>query len=87
MRSGISDLDGFDRNIHVWPNPARDILFLQFNDSSFGPTHIAVYDVLGNIVKKEEFDGKIDVTDLSNGVYIVRVSGSKESLHKVVINR
>ncbi|MEH6536450.1 MAG: FG-GAP-like repeat-containing protein [Psychroserpens sp.] len=61
---------------HLFPNPVKDILFLQSNESL---QSVTVFDVLGKKVKS--FKPKLnsynfDVSSLTNGVYFVNILSS-----------
>jgi hypothetical protein len=71
--------------VQLVPNPAQD----QFQISISGlnkniPTHLTVYDMLGNIVMNDVFSGKEQITQnyaltaLSKGVYIVEIRNEQQ---------
>ncbi|MBX7094118.1 MAG: T9SS type A sorting domain-containing protein [Flavobacteriales bacterium] len=66
----------FNSSISIYPNPAEDLFMI-----SFASVHqskiITVYDAIGNKVYSESVNGNvstIDVSQWSNGVYVINVS-------------
>jgi hypothetical protein len=74
---GPSNIKNIDNSIvnNVFPNPASD--FVNFNFSEIGKTRIDILDITGHLVKQIEADNeklqKINISDLSNGLYIYKV--------------
>ena len=60
----------------VYPNPAKNQITIKINSPLFESTPLTIRDIYGNIaITKAEFKGGIiDVSQLSNGVYLVEVS-------------
>lgn len=59
-------------NIGIWPNPASNTLHL---DDAEGKI-VRVYDNTGRIVLQERYQGCLDVSTLSTGIYVVSVEGN-----------
>lgn len=55
----------------LWPNPTTDILYL---DVTVGAT-VSVFDMTGRIVKQQRYEGKVDVRDLTPGIYTIKAEG------------
>lgn len=55
-------------SVAIWPNPATDVLYL---DVINGET-ISVFDMTGRMVMQQRYEGKVDVSDLSSGIYTVK---------------
>jgi hypothetical protein len=72
--------------LSVFPNPASDYITI---NSFFKDSDVLIYDILGNLVKKQtSYQGqKITVSNLKAGQYIVRISknGINHS-QKIIIN-
>ena len=60
-------------NISIYPNPTNNYLFIKGN---INPISISIYNLLGAEVISKSNTDKIDVSELSNGVYIIRISDS-----------
>lgn len=57
--------------VALWPNPALNFLCLEVAEG----TSVSVFDVMGRMVKQERYEGKIDVRDLTPGIYAIKVNG------------
>ncbi len=64
----------------VYPSPAKD--FLQFKtDNSSLPKSINIYDLTGKLVLNKPFTPILNIAELKQGVYLVRVVYKEEELH------
>jgi hypothetical protein len=76
---------GFVSNsVRIYPNPASDIITLNFDRISNENVTLKIYNAIGSIVKKEMFvqnQQKIIIGDLCYGIYIVEIK-SKELIEK-----
>jgi PKD repeat protein len=90
---GIGENGGL--NFSVYPNPTTGKLTLTLNTSGTKMLNLTVYNVLGNIVFREndvtatnKMTRVIDLSTLPNGIYHLKVEGdSKSVVKKVVIDR
>lgn len=58
-------------NISFYPNPCRDVIFINSNDKL---SRISIYSLHGQLIKVIEYpENKIDVTDISSGTYILKL--------------
>jgi hypothetical protein len=88
---GIENLE--NHNIKFYPNPAKDIIFVEnFNTNSLINT-IRIIDVAGNTVlsfagNKDKKQG-LDVSKLNNGLYTLQVSADNQETYqsRFVINK
>lgn len=65
---------------NVYPNPVKDVLYLEGVNKN---SDIEIYSTLGNLVATEQCnseDTEINVSDLENGIYILRVTETDESI-------
>lgn len=69
-----------DNLLNVYPNPAKDIVYLDLNGSAI----VTVYDLTGSKVLETRTQGTLDVSTLSNGIYFMQV-GTK--MNKIIINK
>lgn len=61
-----------DNNIKIYPNPVKDNLYIENVENS----NIYIYNTLGKLVKKVQDISEtteINVSDLSNGIYVVKI--------------
>ncbi len=74
-----------EKNIRVYPNPANDFLFLEFN-GSLNVTSIELLDMKGRLVRRyNQSLSKLDVTGIKAGVYIFRMHSFTGVFTKLVI--
>lgn len=60
------------------PNPVNDVLYLDVEDG----TPITVFDMTGRMVKRESYQGQLNVSHLAPGIYIIKVDGFSVSFLK-----
>jgi len=83
--SELSDKDNLD--ILIYPNPAKDKVFVKSNDNI---ENINIYDASGRLCFKssncnQQF--KIDVSVFSKGIYAIQIINSKKSIiSKLIID-
>jgi len=76
-----------------WPNPARGVLALRFSLPAQGPAWLGLYDVSGrvvrtfvnNVMEAGDYDLRQDVSDVSPGVYFVRLVTPGATMHERLI--
>ena len=66
---GINDVDG--ANINIFPNPATNVINVE---SSNEVSNIVVYNTVGQRVISIDNANRIDVSNLSNGTYAMRIT-------------
>ena len=66
-----------EETIHVYPNPATDILKIVFDDTNQHSLHIKILNSIGQLVFSRDGNSKnqfeINVSDWANGVYFIDV--------------
>ncbi len=86
----------FENGLKIYPNPVRDQTRIEFKLANRADVRIQIYNLNGRLVRDEQYsnqtEGKnsvnLDLTDLSNGTYVIRaisedrVSSSKLILYK-----
>jgi Secretion system C-terminal sorting domain len=76
-------------NFVIYPNPSSDIFNIKIGD--IHPQLIEVTDILGKIIISEkDFDNsgneiKIDMTNITNGVYFIKIATDNKSVVKKII--
>ena len=69
---GIDEISG--ANINIYPNPVKDVLTI--TNYELGITDVKIYDMLGReVLESRLLDGKVDVSQLSSGTYVLRLGG------------
>ena len=74
VSTGIEDFAA--QSITIYPNPVQDVLYIEAEETV---TAVNVYNLLGSIVAQSRGDVReINLSNLSAGVYMVRVEKGKE---------
>ena len=70
----------------MYPNPVKDILSIK--SKAIVISKVAIYSVLGKKIKevKSNFEA-IGISNISNGLYIIRIFSDKGSITKRIIKR
>ena len=78
-------------SISVYPNPGNGKYYVKLPDGmNFSELSLEVYNLLGELViskKPQNSLTQIDLSQQPNGIYIVRVNGSKQSLNQRIIKQ
>jgi len=80
------------REVKLYPNPASEAIYIEFNNAYDGMINIEITDISGAVVLSNEFSvhsgiAKINLVNLSKGVYFLRYNkGNLIGYHKIVIN-
>lgn len=70
--------------ISVYPNPAKDKLFILGLPK---PSKVSIYNVLGKLVFSKTTSNEVDLRGLQSGVYIVKIMNQqKETTRKFIKN-
>jgi len=74
----------FELDVTIFPNPTDNYLFIEGN---VNPVSITIYNLLGAEVIAKSNTDKIDVSELSKGVYIINISdGVSQTNRKFIKN-
>ncbi len=74
----------FELEVTVYPNPTDNYLFIEGN---VNPISISIYNLLGDKVIAKSNTDKIDVSELSNGVSIIRISDGVSQTNRKFIKK
>ena len=77
-----------EQNISIYPNPATDILKINLgnNVQESDVQNISIYDFKGNlIIKTLKFNPSLDIKNLSNGIYFVKIQFSNSVVTKKLL--
>jgi len=74
-------------NINVFPNPAKDILYIKFNKSTNKNTSIELFDIKGKLLLKQNLNKEqsINIGRIAKGFYVLRLTNDKETFIKKII--
>ena len=74
--------NAFELDVSIYPNPTDNYLFIEGN---VNPISITIYNLLGAKVIAKSNTDKIDVSELSKGVYIINISDGVSQTNKKFI--
>jgi hypothetical protein len=87
----LSSNDFKENSISFWPNPVNDILNITTKDFGFSnDASVSIYDITGReILRVSDYNNpnamSIDVSSLSNGVYIVNLTDGQQTMNSRII--
>lgn len=80
----------------IHPNPANTAIYFNIFTSQLGNAHVELIDFTGNLLLTEQYqinsgknDIKLDLNDLKNGIYIIKISSDKSEkciIQKIIKN-
>jgi len=80
----IDDFD-LENAISIYPNPVKDRFTIQ-KDDVFTIDNIMIYNTLGKTVyQSSSTNNDVDISDLSNGIYLVKIESNTNSIIKKII--
>ncbi len=74
--------------ISIYPNPAKDVVFVNLNTLSLDNTTIELYDAIGKLVVSQKVVDAIStlsLSDLSKGIYSIRIIADSHQVVKRII--
>ncbi len=80
------------KSINIFPNPASDLINVQFNNETSAQTVVTLFSLVGQKVKEVILPvgtglSSINVRDLKDGMYFIQIqSGKDKYLQKISIN-
>lgn len=88
---GMDDLVLSNRQINVFPNPSKGIIHIETEKQKLGNLSVEIIDLYGRIVLNGKLqDGKVDVSFLNDGLYILRVNddgSTRTYITKILISK
>jgi para-nitrobenzyl esterase len=78
---GTEELSIYEEDLVVYPNPASSNVFISSNDLK----QIEVYNMTGEMVKTEYNVNRMEISNLPNGLYVLRLTTSKGKTNKTVL--
>ena len=85
---GAEDFMAIEKNIKIYPNPATDILQINLGNSFLenDVQNIAIYDLKGSLILKiKDFIPTLDIKQLANGTYFLKIQFSNSVVTKKLI--
>lgn len=90
---GSPDTEKFVENIRLYPNPANQYCWVEFNELIGSPLHLTIYNLQGQLVQEHDFGPympsvMIETSGLGAGAYLLRTEqGNVISAAKLIIIR
>ncbi len=89
---GLEELEEIGK-MKIYPNPAKDILNVQWENVESNPEFFEVYDSKGKLIRKMDLNKnelesallQIDTQDLPSGLFFIRLHGEKLDIKKQFI--
>lgn len=84
--ANLDDLGDYRQDLKVYPNPVNDRLTIDYMER--GKANLQVYNLIGECILEGGLMGginKIDVSTLSNGIYVIRIFGDDWKTQKKLI--
>lgn len=88
--SNLSSIDeiGLKPGLLLYPNPTEDWLTLQIQSSGSTESHVLIFDSNGKLVRMYKFDDRlhrINLKELSTGIYYLLLQHDDVALHKKIV--
>jgi trimeric autotransporter adhesin len=90
LAAGIMEIKN-DLSIQLFPNPNNGVFYLRSNEEE---TEVSIYSLLGTVVYQTSLQNaeakhhKIDLSELSSGIYFVKVvSGQRETVKRIILSQ
>jgi hypothetical protein len=86
----INENGNTSEKLHLYPNPASDILNMKFDEALPFETAVIIFDTKGNQVKRDIIETsttekQLNLKNFPSGIYYLRLSGSNRvNVYKVV---
>jgi hypothetical protein len=74
--------------IAIYPNPAKDAIYVNLNTLSLDNTTIELYDAIGKLVVSQKVVDTIStllISDLSKGIYSIRIITDSHQVVKRIV--
>lgn len=75
-----------DTNVSIYPNPAKDVIKI-LNDKDLNITNIEILDLTGRSVLSTDKSSGINISELPEGQYFVKIYGTTTIVRKLFITK
>jgi len=85
---GSLGINACDNQIHIFPNPAKDMLYIE-NIDKLDVNNISLINIQGQIIRQFESRAtQLDVSGITSGIYFIKFSTSSGNIiQKIIINQ
>jgi Zn-dependent metalloprotease/PKD repeat protein len=73
ISTGIKDVQESQKSYFIYPNPAKDRLYIDNLSNLNKKVYITVYTISGKPVKSETYNESVDISNLKKGLYILKI--------------
>ncbi len=80
--------DNWVQSLSIYPNPAKDIINIKLNN--YQNTSATLYDISGRLMFEKKLNSdisSIDVSNLNNGMYLLKINAENKTITKRVIKQ
>lgn len=78
---GMEDI--YNQGIAIYPNPANDMIYITTDAQS-----VSIYSIDGKLLKiKKINNNQINISDLENGVYLMKLESAEGNYYKTIIKK
>ena len=76
--AGIAEAQMSQNAVNLYPNPCKEVLRLDYDETNatLSSSNIEVYDMCGRLLKRQNIEKQINVSDLRSGVYLLRITSA-----------
>jgi hypothetical protein len=91
VTSGLNEFANNIRSLSVYPNPANNLLSIDYSFANTTEMNVQLIDVTGravysnNVIASKKGVNNVNVKDLSNGVYILKLSNGSGNISRKVL--
>lgn len=78
--------NSIDTNISIYPNPAKDVINI-LNDNNLNITNVEILDLTGRTVLSTDKSADINISELPEGQYFVKIYGESTIVRKLFITK
>jgi len=81
--SGQTERGGFEEDFKMYPNPVKDVLNIQLPEGK--QFTYSIRNMLGQTVLKGSSEGRINLSNVSSGIYLIEVNDGEEKMTRKFI--
>ena len=83
MEIKYQDIKEYKDRFELYPNPIDDYLYITTEENI---NKIEIYNIMGvMILEKDSTSNKIDLSDLNNGIYFIKIKTDKGTIVKRIV--
>ncbi|MGE0562740.1 MAG: serine hydrolase [Flavobacteriales bacterium] len=87
MSCGTTSINSFDNeNINIYPNPAKNIVYIKGLEQKKGSIKLTLTDVTGKTIKTANNQFELQLNNLQQGIYFLTITGENyKKVEKIVL--